>query len=75
MALVLCLSFTMTLSACGGGNNNAAPTDPPAATVSPTADNTEKATNAPSAEPSGSPLDLAMKGEYKGTKVTMFGPS
>lgn len=75
LALVLCLSFTMMLSACGGGNNNnAAPTDPPAATTSPTADNTEKATTAPSTEPSGSPLELAMKGDYKGTKVTMFGP-
>ncbi|WP_313641636.1 ABC transporter substrate-binding protein [Paenibacillus sp.] len=74
LALVLCLSFTMMLSACGGGNNNAAPTDPPAATASPTADNTEKATTAPSTEPSGSPLELAMKGDYKGTKVTMFGP-
>jgi alpha-glucoside transport system substrate-binding protein len=75
LALVLCLSFSMMLSACGGGNNNnAAPTDPPAATTSPTADNTEKATTAPSTEPSGSPLELAMKGDYKGTKVTMFGP-
>jgi alpha-glucoside transport system substrate-binding protein len=75
LALVLCLSFTMMLSACGGGNNNnAAATDPPAATSSPTADNTEKATTAPSTEPSGSPLELAMKGDYKGTKVTMFGP-
>ncbi|WP_375104284.1 ABC transporter substrate-binding protein [Paenibacillus sp. RS8] len=75
LALVLCLSFTMMLSACGGGNNNnAAPTDPPAATTSPTADNTEKATTAPSTEPTGSPLELAMKGDYKGTKVTMFGP-
>lgn len=73
LALVLCLSFTMMLSACGGGNN-AAPTDPPAPTVSPTADNNEKSTNTPSAEPSGSPLELAMNGEYKGTKVTMFGP-
>ncbi|WP_339318423.1 ABC transporter substrate-binding protein [Paenibacillus sp. FSL R10-2734] len=75
LALVLCLSFTMMLSACGGGNNNnAAPTEPPAATASPTADNTEKSTNAPSTESSGSPLELAMKGDYKGTKVTMFGP-
>ncbi|WP_340005584.1 ABC transporter substrate-binding protein [Paenibacillus sp. FSL K6-0276] len=74
LALVLCLSFTMMLSACGGGNNNAAPTDPPAATASPTADNTDKETTAPSTEPLGSPLELAMKGDYKGTKVTMFGP-
>lgn len=75
LALVLCLSFTMMLSACGGGNNNnAAPTDPPAATDTKKADNNEKATNTPAEEVSGSPLELAMKGDYKGTKVTMFGP-
>lgn len=75
LALVLCLSFTMMLSACGGGNNNnAAPTDPPAATDAPKSDNSVKATDAPAEEASGSPLELAMKGDYKGTKVTMFGP-
>ncbi|KGE20231.1 ABC transporter substrate-binding protein [Paenibacillus wynnii] len=72
LAIVLCLSFTMMLSACGGnGNNNAAPTNAPAAT--------EKAaepasTENTSTDTAGSPLELAMKGDYKGTKVTMFGP-
>lgn len=80
LAMVLCLSFTMMLSGCGGNNNNAAPTNAPAATETPAAteapaadNNQASATNADSAA-AGSPLDLAMKGEYKGTKVTMFGP-
>lgn len=77
LAMVLCLSFTMMLSGCGGNNNNAAPTDAPAATEAPAAtaaDNNQKSTNNAEATADGSPLDLAMKGEYKGTKVTMFGP-
>lgn len=74
-ALALCLSFTMILSACGnGGNNNAAPTDPPAATNNQTADNNQASTDNAGNDTAGSPLELAMKGDYKGTKVTMFGP-
>ncbi|MBY0009265.1 ABC transporter substrate-binding protein [Paenibacillus typhae] len=75
LAMVLCLSFTMMLSGCGSNNsNNAAPTDSPAETAAPAADNNKE--NTPAADPAaaGSPLELAMKGEYKGTKVTMFGP-
>lgn len=77
LAMVLCLSFTMMLSGCGGNNNNAAPTAAPAATEAPAAtaaDNNQESTNNAEATADGSPLDLAMKGEYKGTKVTMFGP-
>jgi alpha-glucoside transport system substrate-binding protein len=76
LAMVLCLSFTMMLSGCGGNNNtnNAAKTDPPAATEAPAASNSQASPEASEAAGAGSPLDLAMKGEYKGTKVTMFGP-
>lgn len=71
LALALGLSFSVMLSACGGGNNNntAAATDPPAATNTQTADNNQASTDT-----AGTPLELAMKGDYKGTKVTMFGP-
>jgi alpha-glucoside transport system substrate-binding protein len=74
LPLVLCLSFAMMLSACGGGNSNsgAAPTDPPATNNQ--AEKTPDSTNSGTDTAAGSPLDLAMKGEYKGTKVTMFGP-
>ncbi|MNB87512.1 Multiple sugar-binding protein precursor [compost metagenome] len=75
LAMVLCLSFTMMLSGCGGNNsNNAAPTKSPAATEAPAADNNKDTTNNTDSAAPGSPLELAMKGEYKGTKVTMFGP-
>ncbi|AIQ49882.1 ABC transporter substrate-binding protein [Paenibacillus sp. FSL R7-0273] len=75
LAMVLCLSFTMMLSGCGGNNsNNAAPTNSPAATEAPAADNNKDTTNNADSAATGSPLELAMKGEYKGTKVTMFGP-
>ncbi|MCL6602052.1 MAG: ABC transporter substrate-binding protein [Paenibacillus sp.] len=75
LAIVLCLSFTMMLSACGGnnGNNNAAATNAPAATEK-AADNAPASTENTSTDTAGSPLELAMKGDYKGTKVTMFGP-
>ncbi|WP_410771641.1 ABC transporter substrate-binding protein [Fontibacillus sp. BL9] len=74
LLLVLCLSFTMVLSACGGGNN-ASKSEPPA----PAPSNNEASGNNQGGannggDGGGSPLDLAMKGEYKGTKVTMFGP-
>ncbi|KWX85339.1 ABC transporter substrate-binding protein [Paenibacillus riograndensis] len=76
LAMVLCLSFTMMLSGCGGNNNtnNAAKTDPPAATEAPAASNTQASPEASEPASAGSPLDLALKGEYKGPKVTMFGP-
>ncbi|GIP53923.1 ABC transporter substrate-binding protein [Paenibacillus vini] len=74
LLLVLCLSFTMVLSACGGGNN-ASKNEPPAPAPSnneASGNNQDGANNG--GDGGGSPLDLAMKGEYKGTKVTMFGP-
>jgi alpha-glucoside transport system substrate-binding protein len=73
-AMALGLSFTMMLSACGNGGNNAEPTDPPAATNNSTAANNQPSTDNTSTDTAGSPLELAMKGEYKGTKVSMFGP-
>ncbi|MGN7357987.1 ABC transporter substrate-binding protein [Paenibacillus sp. SAF-054] len=70
--LSLCLSFTMLLSACGG-SGDAGPTKEPAASGGDNKETTET-TAPPSDNASGSPLELAMQGKYKGTKVTMFGP-
>ncbi|WP_151733569.1 ABC transporter substrate-binding protein [Paenibacillus tengchongensis] len=77
LAMTLGLSFTLLLSACGGnGNNsnNAAPTDPPAATSTQNSGNNAEPANSGAAEPGASPLAAALNGDYKGTKVTMFGP-
>lgn len=78
LLLICCLSFITMLSACGGGNN-ASNTEPKAGETNQQKTNTnesqpakENSTN--SAAATGSPLELALKGEYKGTKVTMFGP-
>ncbi|MWV43851.1 extracellular solute-binding protein [Paenibacillus sp. HJL G12] len=70
--LSLCLSFTMMLSACGG-SGDAGPTTDPAPSGGDNKETTTPATT-PSDNASGSPLELAMQGKYKGTKVTMFGP-
>src|SRR5690606_34935285 len=69
LLLVLLLSFTMVLSACGGGGNTPK-NEPPANTGG----NNQGAANEGSSNENLSPLELALKGEYKGTKVTMFGP-
>ncbi|MCJ8010294.1 ABC transporter substrate-binding protein [Paenibacillus sp. KQZ6P-2] len=70
--LSLCLSLTMMLSACGG-SGDAGPTKEPAASGGDNKETTTTTTT-PAEENSGSPLELAMQGKYKGTKVTMFGP-
>lgn len=71
--LILCLSLTMLLSACGG--NQAANNKPSTPAPSNNADtNTNESGNNASGEQAGSPLELALNGEYKGTKVSMFGP-
>lgn len=64
MLLVLMLSFTMILSACGGTKEAGPSTEPPANNGG------DKGTETPA----GTPLEKALNGEYKGTKVTMFGP-
>ncbi|WP_018751084.1 ABC transporter substrate-binding protein [Paenibacillus sanguinis] len=64
------LSFTMLLSACGGGKQ--AVNDPAPPANSGTA--AEQGQNNSGAASTGSALDLALQGEYKGTTVTMFGP-
>ncbi|GAB6988580.1 ABC transporter substrate-binding protein [Paenibacillus pini] len=65
LLMVLCLSFTMTLSACGSGSKAGPTTEEP---------KTPTTTNTTPTDDAGSPLDKALKGEYKGKKVTMFGP-
>ncbi|KAF9117785.1 hypothetical protein BGX30_005157 [Mortierella sp. GBA39] len=69
--MVLGLSFTMVMSACGS-SKDAGPSTEPAGTASNNGGSTATATE-PAATP-GSPLEEALQGKYKGTKVTMFGP-
>ncbi|MET3847167.1 MULTISPECIES: ABC transporter substrate-binding protein [unclassified Paenibacillus] len=71
LLMVLGLSFTMVMSACGS-SKDAGPTTEPAGTASNNGGSTATATE-PAATP-GSPLEEALQGKYKGTKVTMFGP-
>lgn len=73
LLLILCLSITMLLSACGG--NKVANNEPPVPAPSNNAgSNNSTDGNDAAGDQGGSPLELAFKGEYKGTKVTMFGP-
>ncbi|WP_433616477.1 ABC transporter substrate-binding protein [Paenibacillus cellulositrophicus] len=71
LLMVLGLSFTMVMSACGS-SKDAGPSTEPAGTTSNNGGSTTTATE-PAATP-GSPLEEALQGKYKGTKVTMFGP-
>ncbi|MEC0178038.1 ABC transporter substrate-binding protein [Paenibacillus favisporus] len=71
LLMVLGLSFTMVMSACGS-SKDAGPSTEPAGTASNNGGSTAAATE-PAATP-GSPLEEALQGKYKGTKVTMFGP-
>lgn len=71
LLMVLGLSFTMVMSACGS-SKDAGPSTEPAGTASNNGGSTTTATE-PAATP-GSPLEEALQGKYKGTKVTMFGP-
>lgn len=79
LLLILCLSFAMLLSACGGGGNGGKTANQPGdnqkneGNQGKSPDNTNTNGNQGS-DTQGSPLELALKGEYKGTKVTMFGP-
>ncbi|MNK56214.1 Multiple sugar-binding protein precursor [compost metagenome] len=69
LLMVACLSLTMMLSACGSGGG---PSDPAASTN--TNNNNNNNTTTTTTAAAGAELDKALKGEYKGTKVTMFGP-
>jgi alpha-glucoside transport system substrate-binding protein len=71
LLMVLGLSFTMVMSACGSSKDAGLSTEP-AGTASNNGGSTATATE-PAATP-GSPLEEALQGKYKGTKVTMFGP-
>ncbi|MCM3042583.1 ABC transporter substrate-binding protein [Paenibacillus motobuensis] len=79
LLLILCLSFAMLLSACEGGGNGGKTANQPGdnqkneGNQGKSPDNTNTNGNQGS-DTQGSPLELALKGEYKGTKVTMFGP-
>ena len=72
MLMVLLLSFAMLLSACGGSGDAGPTTEPPAPAPAPAENNNDAGKD--TEEPAGSPLEKALKGEYKGTKVTMYGP-
>ncbi|TFE28667.1 ABC transporter substrate-binding protein [Cohnella luojiensis] len=75
----LILVFALLLAACGKNNDN----NPASASVSPS-NSTEPSASAstpaatqsasPEESASGTALDDALAGKYKGTKVTMFGP-
>lgn len=74
--LILSMVFAILLAACGNNNENspaASSSEPPASSPAASA----SASSSPSAEPeasTGSALEEALAGEYKGTKVSMFGP-
>ena len=74
---VLILAFAMLLSACGGNNANNEANN---AENTPAADNqadnqtNEPATDEGDAAAAGTAFDQAMNGDFKGKKVTMFGP-
>ncbi len=83
LALSVLIAALLALSACAPAATPAptqapaatqppAPTQPPAATEAPAATQPPAATEAPAA--TGSFLDRAMAGEFKGTKVTATGP-
>ncbi|HEY4390276.1 MAG TPA: ABC transporter substrate-binding protein [Paenibacillus sp.] len=81
LLLILCLSFAMLLSACGGGSNTGKEADQKGSNQQSggnqgkSPDNTNGSTSGDQGtDTQGSPLELALKGEYKGTKVTMMGP-
>ncbi|WP_239619133.1 ABC transporter substrate-binding protein [Cohnella mopanensis] len=63
------MAVSMVLSACGGNNNeSSSPSAPSESSKAPSASESAKPSQA------GSPLEEALAGKYKGTKVTMFGP-
>ena len=81
--LGLLLVFALVLAACGGGAQEATPTEVPA--EAPTEEAAPEATEAPAEEPAttteaafpvmpGGALEAAMAGEYSGTVVTVDGP-
>ena len=79
LLLILCLSFAMLLSACGGGGNEGKTANQPGNNQKNEGNQGKSPNNANTSgnqgsDTQGSPLELALKGEYKGTKVTMFGP-
>ncbi|MFD1992226.1 ABC transporter substrate-binding protein [Paenibacillus nicotianae] len=75
MSLMMVLLFSVVMSACGGTTSNTATTEPAATGTDTTATATTGADMIKTAKvPAGSELEKALKGEYKGTKVTMYGP-
>ena len=70
---IMTVLFAIVLGACAPAATTAAPTSAPVATTAPTA--APAATEAPTAAASsGSYLDRAMAGEFKGTTVSATGP-
>jgi len=72
--LVLVLSCAMVLSACGGGNNNAGQGNAGGNAGQNAGNNGGKNAGGEGAAGGDSALAQAMNGDFKGKKVTMFGP-
>ncbi|MEW4372205.1 ABC transporter substrate-binding protein [Paenibacillus kandeliae] len=77
LGLMLVLMFSVVLSACSGGSNTSTTGSSQTGSggtteTAATTDGTNLITTAQ--VPAGSDLEKALKGEYKGTKVTMYGP-
>src|SRR5688572_7941748 len=66
-AFILILTFVMVITACGGNQNNNTANQP----GNEAGQGNEGATNEAAGD---SALAKALNGEFKGTKVTMFGP-
>lgn len=67
----LILVFMLLVSACSGNGNN---TNNKAAENTPATNNQEETTAPPEEAAGGSYLEQALAGDFKGKKVTMFGP-
>ncbi|MGZ9583980.1 ABC transporter substrate-binding protein [Paenibacillus marinisediminis] len=77
LSLIFIVVFTMMLSACGGGTTETAPpAEKPAENkpAPPTETKTEPKKEDVKKQEEGSYLQRALNGEFKGKKVTMFGP-
>ncbi|KIL35192.1 ABC transporter substrate-binding protein [Cohnella kolymensis] len=73
LVTVLILVFALIISACGKNNAESSPSSSSEPSPTPSASASTPAPSS-SAPASGSALEEALAGKYKGTTVTMFGP-
>lgn len=72
LSMVLIMALLVAACSSGSGGSNSTPSEEAAATATPEA--SAEATKEPAGNADGSPLEQALAGNYKGTKVSMFGP-